>query len=252
MNPGWGQEGLSAVLLDIEGTTTPVDFVHNTLFSFARQHMNQFLQGHWKEESIRVDIAALKEQHSRERARGTVLPQWAADSPEAEQAAALDYMNWLMDRDVKCTPLKSLQGRIWQDGYRRGKLRAEVYPDVPLAFRRWSKQHRPVLIFSSGSTLAQKLLFENTTCGDLSGFLLGYFDTTTGSKVQCESYRKISSFLSRAPASIIFVSDTLSELDAAIAAGMQTALCVREGSRAVPASRHSAVCTLDEIFPEQA
>lgn len=251
MSPASGVHEISAILLDVEGTTTPVDFVHNALFSFARRHIGQFLQRHWSEDATRADIAALKELHGRDLARGITIPAWTADSTEAEQATALAYINRLMDHDVKCTPLKSLQGKIWQDGYQRGELQAEVFPDVPHAFSRWSRQNRSVLIFSSGSVLAQKMLFENTTCGDLSCFLMGYFDTTTGSKLQAQSYRKISSLLSRSPAGIIFISDTPSELDAASEAGMQTALCVRNSSQALTTSCHSAVSTLDQIFPEQ-
>jgi enolase-phosphatase E1 len=246
-----GSNTISAILLDIEGTTTPVDFVHTTLFSFARRHMAQFLQRHWAEDATQADIAGLMELHGGELARGTRIPPWTADSPESGQAAALAYINWLMDHDVKCTPLKSLQGRIWLDGYKCGELRAEIFTDVPDAFSRWSRQNRSVLIFSSGSVLAQKALFENTTCGDLSHFLMGYFDTTTGSKIQAQSYRKISSLLSRPPAEIIFISDTLSELDAAGEAGMQTVQCVRNSSPVRTASPHPAVSTLNDIFPEQ-
>lgn len=244
-----GHNGVSAILLDIEGTTTPIDFVHNTLFSFARLHMRLFLQHHWDEEPVRADISELKDQHSRDRARGISVPAWTIDAATSEEAAPLNYLNWLMDHDFKSTPLKSLQGKIWQDGYRSGELRAEVFPDVPDAFCRWLRQGRSMLIFSSGSILAQKLLFENTINGDLSRFLSGYFDTTAGSKVQSESYRNISSLLSRSPASIIFISDTSAELDAAWQSGMQTRLCVRDGS-SVPGSRHAVIRTLDQVFPE--
>jgi enolase-phosphatase E1 len=244
-------QNVSAILLDVEGTTTPVAFVHRTLFSFARQHMKPFLEQHWEEEPIRVEIAELKNQHVRDRARGIPLPDWNAASASAERSAALAYMSWLMDHDMKCTPLKLLQGRIWQEGYRSSELRAEVFPDVPAALRRWSRQNRSVLIFSSGSILAQRLLFENTTCGDLSRFLLRYFDTTTGSKVHFASYTKISAALSRSPGSILFISDTPGELDAASEAGMQTAWCVRNDGTDLPTSRHRAVRTLDQVFPEQ-
>lgn len=251
MSTGSATHQISAVLLDVEGTVTPVDFVHKTLFSFARRHIGQFLQRYWGEEATRSDIAALKELHGRDLAQGARIPAWTGNSAEAGRVAALAYIGWLMDHDVKCAPLKSLQGKIWQEGYQRGELQAEVFPDVPHALSRWSRQNRSVLIFSSGSVLAQKRLFENTQCGDLSHFLMGYFDTTTGSKVQVQSYRKISSLLSLQPAEIIFISDTASELDAAGEAGMQTAMCVRNGSQVLAASCHPAISTLDQIFPER-
>jgi enolase-phosphatase E1 len=155
----------------------------------------------------------------------------------------------LIDYDVKSTPLKSLQGKIWQHGYLSGELRAEVFPDVPQAFSRWTQQNRTIQIFSSGSVLAQQLLFANTTCGNLSGFLQGYFDTTTGSKVHPESYRKIAASLSLSLPRVIFISDTLAEVEAAAQAGMETALCVRNNSSTAPGLRYPVISTLDQVFP---
>ena len=206
--------------------------------------MEPFLREHWNEDAVRADVAALKEQHSRQQASDPALPPWPEDL-----TGALLYIGWLMDRDIKSTPLKSLQGNIWRQGYCSGELRAEVFPDVPQAFSRWAKQNRTMGIFSSGSVLAQQLLFANTTCGNLSGFLQGYFDTTTGSKVHPESYRKIAASLSLSLSQIIFISDTLAEVDAAAEAGMETALCERNNSSTASGSRHPVISTLDQVFP---
>jgi len=134
-----------------------------------------------------------------------------------------------MDRDRKSTGLKALQGRIWEDGYRAGELRGKgaVYPDVRPALERWHAAGRTIAIFSSGSILAQRSLFANTTAGDLSPFLSGYFDTTTGPKREAGSYRRIAAALRQPPNAVLFVSDVSAELDAARATAMRTALCVR-------------------------
>ncbi len=134
-----------------------------------------------------------------------------------------------MDRDRKSTALKALQGRIWEAGYRAGELKGkgEVYPDVGPALARWQQAGKRIAIFSSGSVQAQRNLFANTTDGDLSSFLSGYFDTTTGPKREARSYRQIAATLRQEPRDVLFISDVTAELDAARAAGMRTALCVR-------------------------
>jgi enolase-phosphatase E1 len=151
-----------------------------------------------------------------------------------------------MDRDRKSTALKSLQGRIWEEGYRAGQLRGQVYPDVPRAFARWRAQGRDLAIFSSGSVLAQRLLFSGSEAGDLTQAIRAFFDTTTGAKSDPESYRKIAAALGQAPAAVLFLSDVTAELDAARGAGMATRLCVREGN-APEAADHPVVRTFDGV-----
>jgi enolase-phosphatase E1 len=212
-------ERIRAILLDIEGTTTPIEFVHQVLFPYARARVHDFLARHANDPGVRADIALLRAEHAAEAAQADNPPPW---DPE-------NYVYWLMDRDRKSTGLKSLQGRIWEAGYRDGELKGkgEVYPDVAPAFERWRSAGKAIAIFSSGSVQAQRNLFANTTAGDLSSFLSGYFDTTTGPKREAASYRKIAAALHREPGEILFVSDVAAELDAARAAGMRTALCVR-------------------------
>jgi len=199
-----------AILLDIEGTTTPIEFVHQVLFPYARARVHDYLE--------QGDIALLRAEYAAE-PRSPDLPAW---NPEA-------YVYWLMDRDRKSTALKALQGRIWEDGYRAGELRGKgaVYPDVRPALERWHAAGRTIAIFSSGSIRAQRNLFANTTAGDLSPFVSDYFDTTTGPKREAGSYRRIAAALRQPPNAVLFVSDVSAELDAARAAAMRTALCVR-------------------------
>ena len=238
-----------ALLLDIEGTTTPVDFVTRVLFPYARVHVREFLIRHAPtDHDLRDELAVLLSEHQADERAGQSPPPWRNDSPAAVLDSAVAYAHWLMDRDRKSTALKALQGRIWEEGYQAGHLRGQVYPDVPRAFARWRAQGRDVAIFSSGSVLAQKLLFSRSEAGDLTPFIRAYFDTTTGAKSDAESYRKIARAIGHAREEVLFLSDVTAELDAARVAGMATGLCVREGG--LPASTdHPVVRSFDEVSP---
>lgn len=228
---------IRAILLDIEGTTTPIEFVHQVLFPYARAHIHDHLDAH--------DVAALRAEYRAEPPQPG-LPAWTSDD---DVGSAEAYASWLMDRDRKSTGLKALQGRIWEAGYRTGELKGkgEVYPDVRPALVRWRAAGKEIAIFSSGSIQAQRNLFANTTDGDLSSFLSGYFDTTTGPKREPRSYRTIAVALGRNPDEVLFISDVPAELDAARHAGMRTALCVRDPGSAVSANSHPRVRSFDEV-----
>ena len=241
--------GVSALLLDIEGTTTPIDFVHRTLFSYARAQMAEFLERHWRDPALLSDIQALRQQHDSDRRQGAAPPEWREETEILRRQSAFAYLAWLMDCDSKCTPLKSIQGRIWQEGYRKGELQGEVYSDVPVAFERWAAQDKAVYIFSSGSVQAQRLLFGFSASGDLSLRIHGYFDTTTGPKRESASYAKIAASAGLPPRNFLFISDVVQELDAARAAGMHTALSVRPGTAAPASNGHAVIGDFDCVFP---
>lgn len=210
-----------AYLLDIEGTTTPVDFVYKTLFPFARAALPEFVT---QAAGSAAGAAALQEdaQHLRAEYEADVAAQRCPPPWEGREASAamLPYLLWLMDKDRKSRGLKSIQGRIWEDGYRRGALHGELYPDVEPALHRWRRQGARVYIFSSGSVLAQKLLFAHLPQGDLTPLLDGHFDTEVGSKREAQSYAKIAERIGLLPAEILFLSDTPEEIAAARGAGM--------------------------------
>ena len=224
-----------AVLLDVEGTTTPVRFVYDVLFPYSRERLPGFLRAHGGEAGIREDVAGLRAEHERDSAAGMTPPPWGEDT----LGSAAEYARWLMDQDRKATPLKSLQGRIWEEGYASGALRGQVYADVPAAFEGWTRSGKTLAIFSSGSVLAQRLLFTYSEAGDLERFLSAHFDTTTGSKTEPASYRRIADALGRAPAEVLFLSDVTAELDAARLAGMATALVARES--VAPVTDHTVL-----------
>jgi enolase-phosphatase E1 len=232
------------LLLDVEGTTTAVSFVSDVLFPFARAHLREFLHSTSNDPATGEDVAALRAERQGEAEEGA--PEWRGGGPADTLASAAAYAEWLMDRDRKSTALKSLQGRIWKGGYRSGSLESHVYPDVRPALERWRARGRSVAIFSSGSVLAQRLLFANTVEGDLTPLIQDYFDTTTGPKRIADSYGRIAEALHVGPSAVLFVSDVPAELDAARAAGMGTALCVR-GDGEPPASDHPVLRTFDAI-----
>jgi enolase-phosphatase E1 len=234
--------GLHAIVLDIEGTTTPVAFVYDVLFPFARAHAADFLDRHWTSPSCRAAVDAL----AKERAADAGAP----GSADFKASSVVAYVHWLMDRDRKSPGLKALQGLIWQDGYRSGELRGEVFEDVPRALERWRAKRIAVHIYSSGSVLAQQLLFQSTAAGDLTRLLGGYFDTGIGAKTSSDSYRAILQQLGVSSPAALFVSDVSAELDAALAAGFRTALCVRDAAAAPAATgggKHPVVRSFDEI-----
>jgi enolase-phosphatase E1 len=241
---------IAVLLLDIEGTTTPIDFVFQVLFPYARARVKDFLEAHMSLPSVQSDIAGLIEQNADDARRGLDPPMLS----ELEERLSLDaleaYTRWLMDRDRKTTPLKSLQGKIWDEGYRRGVLHSQVFEDVPRAFNRWRERGKRICIYSSGSVLAQKLLFANTEAGDLTSFIEGYFDTNIGAKKDPESYRGIARELGLEPPDLLFISDVVDELEAASSAGLQTLLCIRPGNHPqTPASTHSIIETFDQVLP---
>lgn len=222
---------MKGILLDIEGTTTPISFVYDVLFPYARVHVSENLAAE--------DIEALRLSYEEDLRTGVSLPAWS-EKPVA-------YVHWLMDQDRKSTALKNLQGKIWLAGYRQGALHGEVFEDVPFSLERWQKAGMDVRIYSSGSKLAQQLLFSSTKSGDLTKYLNGYFDTTTGPKIEAESYLSISRAFACGSGEILFVSDVVRELDAARTAGMQTALCIRPGNHPQTPGTHRRITSFEEI-----
>jgi enolase-phosphatase E1 len=219
--------GIRVVLLDIEGTTTPIAFVHETLFAFARERLDAYLAEHWPLADVQRIVDRLRLEYENDRADA---PRWPQGSAEEERTSAAMYVRWLMDHDRKSPGLKELQGLIWEDGYRAGLLRGVVWDDVPGAIKRWRAAGLTVAIYSSGSELAQRRLFESTSHGDLTPDISAFFDTRMGGKLLPESYARIAAALGVEATEICFVSDVTGELRAARSAGCVTVLSVRQGN----------------------
>jgi enolase-phosphatase E1 len=244
-----GEASIRVILLDIEGTTTPIDFVTKVLFPYASLKIESFVRDNFQNEQVCALIEELRTQQQRDAQSGLQPPDWNEEGREAEIQSGAAYRRWLIERDSKCTVLKSLQGMIWQAGYASGELRGQVYPDVPRAFERWRRQNQEIAIYSSGSVLAQQLLFRTTPFGDLTKFIWGYFDTHVGAKQDSASYKKIAATFGCSPGEILFISDVVKEVEAAQAAGIQGVLCDRLVQIAA-AGAFGAIQSFDEIFPD--
>jgi enolase-phosphatase E1 len=243
------REPVRTILLDIEGTTTPLAFVQDRLFPYARSHVKQFLEQQRLSENVRADLSGLHQEHLADVRAALNPPALDYHSSQSQLESMVSYIEWLMARDRKSTALKALQGKIWEEGYQSGRLLAPVFEDVPGAFRRWRQQKRSIAIFSSGSVLAQQLLFVHTSSGDLTPYIAAYFDTTTGAKTEAGSYQKIAVTLQRSPHEIAFISDITAELDAARTVGLQVLLCERSGNRPQPPSPYTRISDFEKVFP---
>jgi enolase-phosphatase E1 len=248
--PLFDESRVRAVLLDIEGTTTPIDFVTKTLFPYASQKLGSFLCENAAIAEIRALMGELRAQQDLDERNGLQPPRWDDDSEEGQVRSTAAYGQWLMARDSKCTPLKTLQGKIWQQGYSRAELKGEVYPDVPVAFERWKRQGKIICIYSSGSVLAQQLLFGTVATGELTRYITAFCDTRMGAKTDAESYRKIAASVSQEPEQFLFLSDAAKEIAAARAGGMQALLCER-GARLSEQERTARVIhDFNQVFPD--
>ncbi|HSO82276.1 acireductone synthase [Thiocapsa sp.] len=220
---------VEAIVLDIEGTTTSVAFATEVLYPYARERLPNYIRQHRNE----PDVAAIMDEA---REAGGV---WN------DEAVVVRMCHW-MERDQKVTPLKTLQGLIWEEGYRNGELVTPLYPDVAPAMRTWHARGFRLYIYSSGSVHAQRQIYSHTAAGDLTPLLSGYFDTRIGHKREVGSYRRIAEAIGVPPRRILFLSDVREELDAAREAGWQTVWMAREGL-AGPAAAHRRATRFDRI-----
>jgi enolase-phosphatase E1 len=238
---------IRGILLDIEGTTTPISFVHEVLFPYARAHVKNYLTAHLDLPETIAGLAQLRKEHALDTERALDPPALVTDTRAAEINSIVAYVEWLIDRDRKSTGLKALQGEIWKQGYLDGTLQAPLFADVLPALERWRRAELRVAIFSSGSMLAQKLLFAHSQAGDVTEFIEFYFDTTTGPKAAMESYQLIAADLGVTAGEMLFISDVAAELDAAADAGFKTSLCVRSGNYPQPDHDHRIISSFDEV-----
>jgi enolase-phosphatase E1 len=209
----------ACVLTDIEGTTSAIAFVKDTLFPFAEAELDAFLDARESDPAV-ADVMAEVRAIAHEQTPRSVLRQWMAE-------------------DAKVTPLKTLQGLIWQAGFEDGRLKGHLWPDVAACLRAWSGAGVRLAVYSSGSVAAQRLLFGNSEAGDLAPLFEGFFDTRVGGKRDAASYAAIAARLGLAPGAILFLSDVAEELDAATAAGLRTCQLVREADGTQPCDRHA-------------
>ncbi|WP_347927703.1 acireductone synthase [Pseudomonas helvetica] len=222
---------IKAILTDIEGTTSAVSFVFDVLFPYAARHLPDFV----RQQAQRADVA---------RQIDAVRQDSAEPGADVERVIEI-LLGWIAE-DRKATPLKALQGMVWEQGYQAGQLKGHVYPDAVEALKRWHQAGYQLFVYSSGSIQAQKLIFGCSEAGDLTPLFSGYFDTTSGPKREAQSYQRITQAIGCEPAQILFLSDIVQELDAAREAGMATCGLVREGGEL---AGHLNVSSFSQIDP---
>lgn len=222
---------VKVILTDIEGTTSAVSFVFEVLFPYAKEHLPDFVREHAGRADVAAQIQAVRED---------------SNEPQADIERVITILlSWIAE-DRKATPLKALQGMVWEQGYQAGQLKGHVYPDAVDALRRWHQAGYQLFVYSSGSIQAQKLIFGCSEAGDLSPLFSGYFDTTSGPKREEQSYRTITQAIGAKAEEILFLSDIVQELDAASAAGLLTCGLARDGGQ-LPG--HVQVRSFAEIDP---
>ncbi len=231
------------ILLDIEGTTTDIDFVHQVLFPYSAERLAEYVQSHTNDADVQDALRLTKATVFEERGR-------TEENRDINDDEAIDtLLEWICD-DRKHPALKKLQGLIWKVGFEQGDYKGHVYDDVPEVLEQWKQQGIGLGIYSSGSVQAQRQLFGHSVFGDLTPYFSHYFDTTIGGKKEPDSYRSIAQKLKIEPSNILFLSDIDEELDAAAEAGFQVMQLLRKES--TKRSSYPAVSNFKEIRLEEA
>ncbi|KAI9317235.1 2,3-diketo-5-methylthio-1-phosphopentane phosphatase [Dichotomocladium elegans] len=222
----------NTIVVDIEGTITPITFVKNTLFPYVLNNLDAFLNRNWGSEELNSYIELLREQAQKDvndnEPEAVAIPREGSD--EAIKAAICKNIKWQMAADRKIGALKAFQGFMWKEGYAKGELFGEVYDDVVPKMDQWRAAGKKLYIYSSGSVPAQKLLVRYSDKGNLTAYFSGYFDTAVGLKIESASYTKIAQEIGQEPSSILFVSDNIKEIEAASTAGYQVIISDRPGN----------------------
>ncbi|EMY79748.1 2,3-diketo-5-methylthio-1-phosphopentane phosphatase [Leptospira weilii serovar Ranarum str. ICFT] len=243
-------------LFDIEGTTTPIEFVHKVLFPYSVDKFDSFfrsnsLEKEWIDKLIEEGT---NDTTYREKIKVGKFEGGTNDSTDSEKLSVSprilsDYCKHLVSLDRKSGPLKEIQGRIWKYGYENGELKSSLFADVPSFLKRIQSAKKKSAVYSSGSIQAQKLIFEYSNFGNLTGYFSAYFDTGVGGKRESSSYFKIAEQLETAPDKILFFTDIKEEADAAKTANLKTAILVRPGNYPQPSHSHPILSSFEDLSP---
>jgi enolase-phosphatase E1 len=222
---------IQAIVTDIEGTTSSIDFVHNILFPYSKKALPEYVRSFAQQIEIADIILQVRQE---------------INQPDASVECVIDtLLNWI-EEDKKITALKTLQGFLWEHGFKSGEFKGHLYPDAAQNLKQWYELGIKLYVFSSGSLKAQKLLFGYSQYGDLTSLFSGYFDTKIGNKKEIKSYQNIAKQIAIASHKILFLSDVIAELDAALIAGYNTCLLARD-TISSNSNNHQVVNNFDQI-----
>ena len=204
---------IKVILVDIEGTISPINFVKNVMFPYSKENLEKFLKENYNKPEIKKILQDIEEIERKKFSLDEVIQL---------------LKKWI-DEDKKLTPLKELQGYIWEDGFKSGKLKAPIFEDAYKKLKEWKEKGYKIFIYSSGSVKAQKLFFSHSEFGNILNLFDGHFDTKIGNKKDKNSYLRIAKEIGVNPNEIVFLSDSLEEVIAAKEGGMNVIKVSREG-----------------------
>lgn len=221
-----------AIVLDIEGTTSPTDSVRTDLYGYTAARLPA-----WLAENI----------------GGAADPVLAgtrelAGEPDADPERVAEILRGWLESDVKAEPLKAAQGAICAQGFRAGALHGRFFADVAPALAAWHDAGLALYVYSSGSERNQRDWFTFAEPGDLSGLIAGHYDlVSAGPKREPSSYDLIAENIVVPAAEILFLSDHPDELDAAVTAGWQVVGVHRPGEPNQPRPPHHWVSSFADV-----
>ncbi|ATL67831.1 acireductone synthase [Nocardia terpenica] len=223
---------IAAIVVDIEGTTSPTSAVREDLYGYTRERLPQWLTENRGGPAEAV-IAGTRE---------------LAGRPDADPAEVAEILRGWLNSDVKAEPLKTAQGLICAEGFRSGALHGEFFPDAPPALRAWHAAGIALYVYSSGSVRNQQDWFAHARGGDLAALITGWFDlSTAGAKREASSYEKIAGAIGVPAEKILFLSDHPDELDAAVVAGWSAIGVTRPGEPNSPRPPHRWISTFEDV-----
>ncbi|EGT60282.1 hypothetical protein CAEBREN_28174 [Caenorhabditis brenneri] len=236
----------NALLLDIEGTITSISFVKDELFPYAFDNVGKYLEEHYDKPATQIILEDLRRVAEQQAENDVAVVRIREPKQECIEDVTKNVRHWIK-RDKKLTPMKALQGLIWEEAYQRGEVKGHVYSDVLPVLEILVDRKIPIYIYSSGSVHAQKLLFANSVEGDMTKILYGYFDTNIGLKGESNSYLKICEQIGIPPKQVLFLTDVEAEASAAKKAGLQTKLVIRPGNAILTQEVKNAYGTIESL-----
>ncbi|CAM2966117.1 acireductone synthase [Mycobacterium intermedium] len=236
---------IDAVVLDIEGTTSPTSSVREGLYGYTRQHLARWLADNQSGAAHSV-LAGAREIAGRPDADINEI----AGRPDADINEIAEVMCRWLDSDIKAEPLKTAQGLICAAGFRGGDLYGEFFDDVRPALTAWHADGISLSVFSSGSVRNQQDWFSYARGGEMASLISSWFDlTTAGPKREGTSYRRIADEIGLPGGNILFLSDQPDELDAAVSAGWSVVGVARAGEPNSPRPPHRWVDSFADVDP---
>lgn len=107
-----------------------------------------------------------------------------------------------------------------------------------------------IFVYSPESTESQKLLFTHSDDGDIIDLFSGFYDATSRSSIESESYKKIAEEIGMPIDEIMYLTDNPKEAAAAVTSGMQCNLVIRKGNAELSEDdkmKYSSITSFSEL-----